>query len=359
LNGYIDLSIGSVLIGPNDRIKKIAAATLLQDWQGYLNPLGLKELRQSILTNFYHNYRTINIENVLVTQSGTMGINLIYRLFNGKSILIPNPGFPLYRESAELYDIKVHSYRLGFENTWETTISDIEDGMKNGVKLIIINNPNNPNGYVFNEKQIKIISELCEFYDVMCLSDEVYRDFNFDQNEVPSPVKYIPHRTFLIYSFSKSFAMTGLRIGFVISPMKNMTKKLSSFQWKTMMSVSWHSQKIASYALNEERNYPESIRNKIKSNLEYLLPILNENEIKYYRPDGGIFICIDTEMIGMTADNFVKELIKFEKIVLSPCTSFGSTGKYVSRINLAVAENDLIIASRGIVNLIKNARVNI
>ncbi len=357
LEQIIDLSIGSVAIEPSENMRKYSAAVCLEKWGGYTSPFGLTQLRKDILSNFSHNFSNIELENVLITQGATMGLNLIYQMFKGESILIPDPGFPLYGESAELYDINIHRYRLGWGIDWEQTLSDIKEGLEQGVKLVIVNNPNNPNGFLFNREQIEMIANLCSEYNVHCISDEVYRDFSFQDDPVPSLVEYIPERTFLLYSFSKSYAMAGFRVGFLIHTNKEYIKTLSLYHWRTMMSVSWQGQKIASYVLKHEEGFPNKVKKQIKDNITYIVERLHEHDISFFVPEGGIFLCLDISKLNKNSIEFEQQIFKEKRVLISPCAPFGTTGDQIIRINVALEHEKFQYAIDEVIDFIQSERV--
>lgn len=331
----INLSLGEIVGGPSEKLKSFTSSKVLEDWQGYTDPYGLYNLRKAIISHFQHLYkRKLQINQVLVTTGASMALTSVYHLISNKRLLIPNIGFPLYRKTASQLGINLSNYYIGPEKNWKITLHQIEKEFKNGIRAIIWNNPNNPFGYIAPDYVVEEMSELCRKYKVLCISDEVYRDFS-EEVEIISPSKFIPNQTVFIYSFSKAFGIAGIRIGCVISH-PQIIEGLREFHWNSGMSASWIGQEIAKYAIEFLPDYPKELSQKIAKRLKTAASYFLQKNIPFYFPEGGIYICIDTIQKGIDASKFTSIVREKVNLQLMPGTAFGKDSSFIVRLNAGV-----------------------
>ncbi|WP_353853937.1 pyridoxal phosphate-dependent aminotransferase [Bacillus sp. Bos-x628] len=333
----IDLSLGEIIGGPSEKLKKFTSSKVLEDWQGYTNPYGIYELRRLLSRHFQPLYnKELKVSQVLVTAGASMGLSAFYHLFSNQRLLIPNVCFPLYRKTAKQYGIELIEYYIGPHKDWEQTLEQIEKEFINGAKAIIWNNPNNPFGYIAPNYVVEKLCELCEKYKVLCVSDEVYRDFTRDTN-ITSPSELIPNQTIFIYSLSKSYGIAGIRIGCVIAHPK-IIENLREIHWNLGMSTSWIGQEIAKYAIEYLNDYPEKLSKKITNRLNGAAEFFSTKNIPFYSPDGGIYVCIDTKELGIDAVKFTDLARQKMNLQLMPGTAFGNTSSHIVRLNAGVED---------------------
>ncbi|MFD2370645.1 pyridoxal phosphate-dependent aminotransferase [Brevibacillus sp. GCM10020057] len=342
----IDLSLGEITCGPDEKVKGFISEIAKCDWQGYLKAPGIPRLREMIAKRFQEIYEIqLTPENVLVTTGASMGLTAIYHILPEKRLLIPEIGFPLYRKTTALLGVETQLYHFRPTTNWDRTVQDIEEGFRRGFRALLWNNPHNPLGIVAPAEITQRVSYLCKQYKAICISDEVYRDFIYEGN-LKSPANYIPFQTLFLYSFSKSYSMAGARVGFVISH-PTIIRQLTSVHWSMGMSTPWLSQEAALFALEHTSHYPVSLAKKMGDRLRWASQQLRINGITSYEPNGGIFLCISVEPLEISADQFVIHAKEKANILLMSGREFGD--EKLVRINAGIDE---VIFKEGIQRII-------
>ena len=334
----INLSLGEIIGGPSEKLKLFTSSKVLESWQGYTSPYGIYELRKAVLEHFQNLYnKKLQLNQVLITAGASMALTSVYHLISNQRLLIPNVSFPLYRKTAAQFGIQLTEYYVGPKKDWEQTLHEIEKEFENGVRAIIWNNPNNPFGYIAPKDVVERMCELCKKYKVLCISDEVYRDFS-ENDYVTSPSEFIPNQTVFIYSFSKAYALAGIRIGCVISH-SQIIESLRGIHWNSSMSTSWIGQEVAKYAIQFLPDEPKELSKKVANRLNYAANFFLEKNIPFYQPDGGIYICIDTNELGIDATQFTNIVRKEMNLQLMPGTAFGKESSFIVRLNGGVEDS--------------------
>ncbi len=346
----VDLSFGDIRGGPHPGIRNFIADLSAKEWGGYTPAAGLIELRTQFASYLQSTYTNpINLEHIMVTSGASSGLSAIYALLKNKTVLIPQPGFPLYHKMLSQMNIAHTFYPLGLGKTWDETLHAIEEGLQQGASAVIWNFPNNPLGIVAPEAIVKAFCELCKKYKALCISDEVYRDFN-DGQPFYSPATWLPDQTLLVYSFSKAFAMAGARIG-CIAGHPLLIRKLIKIHWNTGMSSAWLSQKAAAYALSHHSNYPQILADAISEKMKDVTQMLHDANIPFYASHAGIFVCIDTSKLNMSANEFADLLYKEHQILVMTGQEFGESAQALIRISLGEDKDIVISAMHNIVSL--------
>ncbi|HWO75951.1 MAG TPA: pyridoxal phosphate-dependent aminotransferase [Bacillus sp. (in: firmicutes)] len=333
----INLSLGEIKGGPSEELRKFSSSKVLEEWQGYTSPYGIYELRRAILDHFQPLFQNkLQLSQVLVTAGASMALTSAYHLISNKRLLIPNIGFPLYRKTAAQLGLQFTEYHIGPDKNWARTIQQIEEGFKSGIRALIWNNPNNPLGFIAPGYVVEEMCELCKRYKALCITDEVYREFN-GAVAVTSPSEMIPNQTIFIYSFSKSYGLAGIRVGCVIAH-PQIIEGLREVHWNSGMSVSWIGQEIAKYAIESLPDYPHELSQKVKNRLKNAVIFFREKDIPFYFPDGGIYICIDTKELGIDSAHFTTIVREKANLQLMPGMAFGNESASIVRLNAGVED---------------------
>ncbi|MGD6879670.1 pyridoxal phosphate-dependent aminotransferase [Bacillus infantis] len=350
---YIDLSLGELVGGPPFSLKQHLGNIIQGEWKGYLEPSGMKKLREVVKIKSQHLFeKELTEDQILITTGASQALSSVYHVIPQKKLLVPQLGFPLYKKTAEQMGILLYQYHIGPEVNWDKTLEEIEDGFRQGIKAILWNVPHNPLGIIPPKNVVRALSDLCTQYNTMCISDEVYRDFK-RESEIISPVQYIPERTLFIYSFSKAYAMAGMRIGFIIGH-PHIIKILSQVHWNSNMSTSWIAQEAALYALNNLEGFPQSLSQKVSKRMSKACEIFKNNGISFIEPQGGIFICLDVSPLKSSSKKFVLNALINENLDLMPGHEFGMNGDTLVRMNCGINDEDFDEALKRIVQIYCN-----
>lgn len=264
---------------------------------------------------------------IFVTQGGTEAINLVMKsLLNKKDIcLTPNPGFLIYAPIANLYG----------KNVYYNNLDDLEKKAKKA-KLLIINSPSNPTGKVYSKEEIDRIAKIVEKHNLHVISDEVYEYFVYEgeHHSLASNDK-IRDKVITINSLSKSYAIPGLRIGYLHTTNKELMNILKTMHLYTTVGASSISQEVAINALTKTpKSYMENVRNEYKKRRDIALKIIDENNfLSCEKPNGAFYIFIKTCHINDV--KYVLDLIKEKNILVTPGSIFGPKGEGYVRISYA------------------------
>jgi aspartate aminotransferase/aminotransferase len=186
----------------------------------YLPTRGLPAFREALATEFSTILgATIEADGIFVTAGASAALTAAVALFAdaGDTVLIPSPGYPGYVMFASVLGVKTAAYSLDPADEWRPNLAEIESGLRDGARAIVLNSPNNPTGSLISSEDLSAIVELCERYDAWVIADEVYHSIQFT-GEVLNAYRHAPERTIAVYSFSKTYSMTGYRIGIAIVP---------------------------------------------------------------------------------------------------------------------------------------------
>ncbi|WP_420812840.1 pyridoxal phosphate-dependent aminotransferase [Micromonospora zingiberis] len=220
-DGEIDLSIGEPDQALPDILVETAVRSLRTGRTGYTPKLGLPELRElvadDVATSTGHRPAT---DDVVITVGGTgaVAVALAAASSPATGIVVPDPAWPNYRILATRLGIPVHSYPQGGSGAGFADLARIEDGLRAGARLVVVNSPANPTGAVASGDALRSLVDLVRRHDAYLLSDEAYESIVYAGGRAPSPLSHGPDVTFCARTFSKTYSMTGLRVGALISP---------------------------------------------------------------------------------------------------------------------------------------------
>ena len=311
----------------------------------YTSNAGLKELRVEIC-NYLQ--RRLGLEyhfndEIIVTVGGSEAIDLAIRAMidPGDEVLVPQPSFVSYIPCVQLaYGKPVH-IELKEENNFKLTKDEILEKITDKTKLLVLPFPNNPTGATLDRKDLEEIAEVCIDKDIFVLSDEIYSELTYNVEHVS--IACIPgmrERTVLINGFSKAYAMTGWRLGYVAAPAVIMKQMIKIHQF-AIMSAPTTSQYAAIEAM---KNGDEDVKRMCESynqRRRFVLHRFKEMGLDCFEPFGAFYAFPSIKKFGMTSDEFATRLLKEEKVAVVPGIAFGDCGEGFLRISYAYSLEDL------------------
>jgi len=337
----IDLSIGIPYLKTPDSVKRAAISAISKDKTFYTENRGMLELRKLIAEKFNKNHKTeIGYDSVTVTTGSTEALfsAMFSIIMPGDSVLIPDPGYPAYESVAKMLGANIVYYKSSLSPN-ETEYESIKKVYGEKVKAIIINSPANPTGRIIPKEQIEKIADFLKEKDTFVISDEVYSDLIYCGKFI-SIADFLPmNRCVAISGVSKSYGMTGWRIGWSISSKKN-AKELNKSHMYIVSCAPSISQYAAIEALKNKHceHYALSAMSK---NRETALAELEElKHIKLYPPEGAIFLFVDVSQLGK-GEKVAFDLLEKEKVITVPGIGFGKRGENYIRISFGV-EPDIL-----------------
>ena len=337
----INLGIGQPDFPTPKNILEAAIKAIRDGMHGYTPSNGIIELREAVSKHIYEKYNSnINPENILITPGGKPVIFFAALIFGEKDteIIYPDPGFPIYRSMIKYSGAKPIPLILKEKNNFEIDIDELSKLITNKTRLIIINNPNNPTGSFMNESKISNLVKMLEKYPkVVIMSDEIYSKIIFDNNSMPSLLKYesIRDRLIILEGWSKTFCMTGWRLGWSVWPTK-------FIDFANKLCVNDHScpSSISQYAGLEALQGPQDEVNKIVKEFEKRRNFIFENlnklkNMNCFRPGGSFYAFPNVSKSNLSGEKFSEVALNNYGVALVPGTSFGDSAKMYIRLSYA------------------------
>ena len=337
----INLGIGQPDFPTPINILEAAIKAIRDGMHGYTPSNGIIELREAVSKHILEKYNSnINPENILITPGGKPVIFFAALIFGEKNaeIIYPDPGFPIYRSMIKFSGAKPIPLILKEKNNFEIDIDELSKLITNKTRLIIINNPNNPTGSFMNESKINHLVKMLEKYPkVAIMSDEIYSKIIFDNNSMPSLLKYesIRDRLIILEGWSKTFCMTGWRLGWSVWPTK-------FIDFANKLCVNDHScpSSISQYAGLEALQGPQDEVNKIVKEFEKRRNFIFENlnklkNMNCFRPGGAFYAFPNVSKSNLSGEKFSEVALNNYGVALVPGTSFGDSAKMYVRLSYA------------------------
>ena len=315
----------------------------------YTSNAGLKELKEEIAN--YLNRRFLLSYNaakeVLVTVGGSEAIDIAMRamLDPGDEVLIPEPCYVSYLPCAILANGTPVTIELKAENEFRLTAQEVLDAVTDKTKLLVLPFPNNPTGAVMERKDLEAIAKVVEEKDLYVISDEIYAELTYTEEGHVSfaTLPGMRERTITINGFSKSYAMTGWRLGYACGP-ETIIREMTKIHQYCIMCAPTTSQYAAVEALRRGDKEVEKMREEYNGRRRYLLHRFQEMGLPCFEPFGAFYVFPDIRKLGMTSEEFATKLLEQEKVAVVPGTAFGRCGEGFIRISYAYSLSNLKIA---------------
>jgi len=349
MENVISLGIGEPDFDTPQNIKDAAKRALDEGWTHYTPNAGIPELRQAISEYYRERYNLdILTDSIIVTAGAYEATYLAFEtlLEKGDEVIIPDPAFVCYAEDAKLAEAGIVRLPLREENGFQPDPDELLELITKRTRMIVINYPNNPTGATIDEETVKAIADIAEDYNLYILSDEPYEHFLYDGAKHYPMLKYAPDNTILVNSFSKTFAMTGWRLGFAIAP-KDIIKDMIKLHAYVIGNVASFVQVAGIEALRSPKSWEavEKMRQEYAERRKIVLDAIKEMPyISAFEPKGAFYIFANIKETGMTSEEFSEWLLEKVKVVVIPGTAFGKNGEGYARISYATKKEKLIEA---------------
>ena len=298
----------------------------------YVDSKGLREFRELIrsTTALSRGFKP-NIEQILVTPGANYIIYLAISTLvePGEEILVPNPGFPTYLSASKYLDAKINYYNLKFENGFKIDFESLEKLITRNTKLLIVNSPSNPMGSVISKDDAEKIAELVEKHDLYLLSDEVYSRLIFENDNFFTPTlkDKCKDRSIIINGFSKSFSMTGWRLGVAIGP-EEIISKMALIVETISSCTPPFIQSAGIEAIAGDQKEIDAIKKEIKLRIDVMANGLNQIKgIQCIKPEGAMYLFPRITGTDLSSEGFADLVLDKCSIGLLPGNNFGSEGE--------------------------------
>jgi aspartate aminotransferase len=309
----------------------------------YVSPRGIPALREAV-AGYLKRTRHVNVsaDEVLVAPGCKMALSLTMMALiePGDEVLYPDPGFPIYPSFTRGLGGKAVPFHLEEKNQFQPDMAEIAGLITPRSKALIFNSPNNPTGTVFSEDTLKQIAALAVKHDLWVITDEIYARilFNGDYKSIYN-LPGMPQRTIIIDGFSKSFAMTGWRLGYAVAP-KEFVDALDLLVLNTFTCTAEFSQVAAIEALNDSTNAVDAMVLEYRKRRDLFVNKLNQIPgFRCQTPDGAFYAWVNIEDTGLSAEEIQRLLLEEAGVAAIAGAAFGPAGKNYLRFSLVSARN--------------------
>ena len=361
LEGVISLGVGEPDFATPWSIRRTAITALEKGKTVYTSNSGLAELRGAIseYTNKKINVKYNPDNEMIVTVGGSEAIDLAIRAIvePGDEVLIVEPCFVCYSPIVTLTGGIPVVISTKLENNFRLTANELREKITDKTKMLILPFPNNPTGAVMKKEHLEEIAEVLRGTNIIVLSDEIYSELNYGEDEHIS-IASIPdmkERTIMINGFSKAFAMTGWRLGYLCAPKEIVVHMLKIHQYAIMSSPT-----VSQYAAIEAlKNCDADVKkmvNEYDMRRRFLVDAFNNLGLECFNPEGAFYVFPCIKSTGMSSEEFCEKLLHQQKVAVVPGNAFGECGEGFVRVSYAYSLAHLREAIKRIENFVQNIK---
>ena len=310
----------------------------------YTANAGLKELRTAICAWLKRKYgMEYNEDETLVTVGGSEAIDLAIRALveEGDEVIIPEPCFVCYDPITTLTGGVPVPVATKEENEFRVTADQIREAITPRTKLLVLGYPNNPTGAVLRHEDLEAIADVIRGTDIIVLSDEISSELNYTgKHESIACIEGMREHTIVVNGFSKTYAMTGWRLGYAAGP-KPLIAAMIRIHQSCIMSAPTTSQYAAIAALKDCDDDIDTMRKQYDIRRQYCVRKLNEMGLKTFEPKGAFYLFPNITSSGMSSDEFCEQLLQKKHVAIIPGNAFGACGEGFARISYAYSIDHL------------------
>lgn len=362
MDNVISLGVGEPDFHTPWTVRQTAISTLEKGKTVYTANSGLMELRKTICGYIK---RKIGIEyqpesELIITVGGSEGIDLgIRALINpGDEVLIVEPCFVCYAPIVELTGGVAVPIETTEETGFKLTAEAVKSKITDKTKLLILPFPNNPTGAIMTKEDLEPIAEVIRGTDILVLSDEIYSELTYEGKHFSiTQLEGMQERTLLVNGFSKAFAMTGWRLGYVAGPAPIIKQMLKIHQYAIMCAPTV-SQYAAITAMTSCDGEVEKMKNEYNIRRRWLVNALNEIGLTCFDPKGAFYVFPSIKSTGLTSQQFCEELLYKHNVAVVPGDAFGASGEGYIRISYAYSLKHLMEAVERMAEFINEMEQN-
>lgn len=348
MDNVISLGVGEPDFHTPWTVRQTAISTLEKGKTVYTANSGLMELRKTICGYIK---RKIGVEyqpesELIVTVGGSEGIDLGIRALidPGDEVLIVEPCFVCYAPIVELTGGVAVPIETTEETGFKLTAEALKSKITDRTKLLILPFPNNPTGAIMTKEDLEPIAEIIRGTDILVLSDEIYSELTYEGKHFSiTQLDGMQERTLLVNGFSKAFAMTGWRLGYVAGPAPIIKQMLKIHQYAIMCAPTV-SQYAAVTAMTSCDGEVEKMVNEYNIRRRWLVNALNEIGLTCFDPKGAFYVFPSIKSTGLTSQQFCEELLYKHNVAVVPGDAFGASGEGYIRISYAYSLKHLMEA---------------
>jgi aspartate/methionine/tyrosine aminotransferase len=354
LDGVISLGVGEPDVPVAPHIAEAAKAAWDRDDTNYNPNGGIPSFRQAIVDKLaVDNGIPVDVEQVWATVGGTQAIHLAMELTlaAGDELLIPDPGYTTFTMSAKILNAQPVPYSLTPERGFLPSIEELETLVTPRTRMIIVNSPSNPLGAVFPRAVLEELLAFARRHDLWVLSDEVYEHFTWGEPHVSLAALDAEsragdgggiERVFTAFSFSKTYAMTGIRVGYLVTP-SGLSQTMRTLQEASVGCIAVPDQYAAMAALQGPQEHVAAAAAHYRANYSSATAARDARGIHYLEPTGAFYLWVDvSHATGGDVASWAEAFLLEQRVAVAPGSAFGRSGEGWIRLCLAATEADLL-----------------
>ena len=363
MDGAISLGVGEPDFITPFYIRDAAVRSVKKGLTQYTGNRGLPELRENICRYMWERFSVkCDPAHVLVTVGASEAIDLTLRAIceSGDEILVPEPCYVSYAPSVTLSDGTPVAVNCTADNDFVLTPEQLEAAITPKTKALILAYPNNPTGAIITKEQLEALIPVIEKHDLLVISDEIYAELTYGYKHVSiASLGNMRGRTVVINGFSKAFARTGWRVGFVSAP-EEIDEAMFKIHQYGIMCAPRVSQHAANAALAEGFAdgfaEVEHMKEEYARRGRFMVNAFNSLGLKCFAPKGAFYVFPSVESTGLTGEEFATRLLKEQKVAVVPGTAFGEAGVNHVRCSYATSQENLSEAIGRITKFVKGLK---
>jgi aspartate aminotransferase len=354
----IHLEVGEPDFATPEHIGRAAEEAIRRQAVRYTPNAGIVELREAMAAKIrVRNGFEVGADQIIVGAGAVQSIYgaLLTILSPGDEVLLPDPGWPNFTMMATLLSAHPIYYPLRSENGFMPDAAEVNELITPRTKAILINSPSNPLGVVMDEATVRALYEVASRHNLWIISDECYDEITFDQPQFSPGRIDNEKRIISSFSMSKTYAMTGWRVGYAAVPIA-IARELSKVQEPLISCVSSPAQFAGLAALTGPQDCVDTMRSAYRSRRDSAVRVASEHGIPFVTPQGAFYLWLDIRQSGMSSRDFSLALIRDHAVATAPGTAFGAEGEGWLRISLANGEDAVIAGVNAVAAQVANSR---
>jgi aspartate aminotransferase len=345
LDDVISLAVGEPDVPIAPHIAAAAKAAWDRDDTDYTANGGIPPLRAAIVEKLAReNDIHVEVEQVWVTVGATQGLHQAMHLIlsAGDEVLVPDPGYTVFSMTPRMLDAVVVPYPLRSERGFLPDLVELEVLVTPRTRALVVNSPSNPLGTVFPEAVLRELLAFAKRHDLWIISDEVYEYFTWDSPHVSLAALDEDDRVFTAFSLSKTYAMTGIRVGYLVTP-RGMAQVMRSVQETSISCVNTPGQYAALAAIAGSQQPVADARTHYRENIEAATRLLDRMGIEYLRPRGTFYLWVNVaHASGGDVADWAERFLLEHRVAVAPGSAFGRSGEGWIRVSLAANRAELL-----------------
>ena len=345
LDDVISLAVGEPDVAVAPHIAAAAKAAWDRDDTDYTANGGIPQLRRAIVAKLARdNGIHVDTEQVWVTVGATQALHqaMAITLDSGDEVLVPDPGYTTFTMNARMLEAVPVPYPMRPERGFMPDVAELEMLVTDRTRVLIVNSPSNPLGTVFPAELQRQLLDFAKRHDLWVISDEVYEAFTWGEPHVSMASLDDEGRVFSVFSLSKTYAMTGIRIGYLVTP-PGMADTMRTVQEASISCASQPGQYAALAAIEGPQGHVEAAREHYLENLAAASALLDARGIRYLAPGGTFYLWVDMRHVAAgDVAAWAEGFLLRDRVAIAPGSAFGRSGEGWIRVNLATSQQQLL-----------------